>query len=73
MAQAELQIVNRGSEDVPFGFIYAEPNHRGYFSVTEGELRLGGSGSGYWSPLTPDQMLRAATLLAERFHFTILV
>ena len=71
MPETKMEIVNRGTYNVPFGFVYADEDTRACFSVTDGKLTVGGSGSGYFKQMTADQKLVAATLLAERFNFVI--
>jgi hypothetical protein len=62
-----MYIENRGSETVAYGFVYADENTRGFYSIVDGKLTIGGPGSGYWFALDQHQMQQAKRQLLHRF------
>ena len=69
-----LQIENRGTEEVPFGFVYADDaERRSFFTISGDILTIGGSGSGYIESLTQDEMQAAKRMLIGRFTRPVIV
>jgi hypothetical protein len=64
----EFLIENRGSYDVPFGYVY-HGESRAWFSVDRenDEIRVGGSASGYWHGFDAAEKQVALAVLAKRF------
>jgi hypothetical protein len=63
-----MYIENRGSETVAYGFVYADENTRGFYTIQDGKLTIGGPGSGYWFALDWYQMQQAKRQLLDRFN-----
>jgi hypothetical protein len=62
-------IENRGTDEVPFGFIYSDDQERrGYFTIEDETLTIGGSGSGYWPHLTPAELRAGRDRLLVAFN-----
>ena len=62
-----MYIENRGTDEVPFGFVYADADTRACFAVTDGKLTIGGPGSGYWFAMDQHQLKQAARSIVRRF------
>lgn len=65
-----LQIENRGTDAVPFGFVYVSDNVRVGYSMTDGEdgvVTVWGDAGPYWTEPTDDDAAAALAALVEAF------
>ena len=67
MTVNRYRIENRGTDETPFGFVYLGEDARAYFALVDGQLNVGGPGSGYWKPFTKLQLQDATSLLLRTF------
>jgi hypothetical protein len=64
-AVRQLEIENRGTDDTPFGFVYAGRSARALFNNLDGELSLYHSRG--WQQLTKAEIAKADALLRSTF------
>lgn len=62
-----MYIENRGTDTTPYGFVYADENTRGFYTVQDGKLTIGGPGSGYWFALDKHQLQQAKRTIMNHF------
>lgn len=67
-----VQIENRGTEEVPFGYVYVREGVRvGYSMASEdGTFTVWGDASAYWTEPTDEEATEALVALSETFAVT---